>query len=79
MTMVASAATAGSRPARLLTERELSVLRLLASGCSDSDIGHVLEIAPGTVRAHVENARAKLHASSRAEAVATALRREFIR
>jgi DNA-binding NarL/FixJ family response regulator len=52
-----------------LTERELEVLRLLASGLSNSSIGTELFISATTVKFHVSNIMRKLHVSRRAEAV----------
>ncbi len=62
-----------------LTERELEVLQLLASGDGNKQIGTKLSIAPGTVKAHVANLFAKLGAQGRTEAVAIALRRGLVR
>lgn len=64
---------------RLLTRREREVLRLLADGRSNDEIGRELVIAPGTVRTHVRKAMGKLGAGTRTQAVATALRRSLIR
>jgi len=61
-----------------LTVREREVLRLLADGCSNEEIGKRLFISPDTVRAHVRKAMAKLSAATRTQAVATALREQLI-
>ncbi len=56
-----------------LSERELEVLALLASGRNNSaEIAHDLFVAVGTVRSHVNNIYRKLEAVNRAEAVARA-------
>jgi DNA-binding CsgD family transcriptional regulator len=55
-----------------LTERELEVLRLLATGQSNREIGAELFIAPKTASVHVSNILAKLGAASRTEAAAIA-------
>ncbi len=52
-----------------LTERELSVLRLVASGLSNRGIGARLYLSETTVKFHVRNLMRKLDAASRAEAV----------
>ncbi|MBQ0927675.1 MadR family response regulator transcription factor [Saccharopolyspora endophytica] len=52
-----------------LTERELIVLRELAHGLSNRDIGAKLFISETTVKFHVRNIMRKLTATSRAEAV----------
>lgn len=62
----------------LLTEREEAVLTLLAEGLSHDQIGAKLSISSETVRAHVRKACGRLGASTRTEAVATALRRGLI-
>ncbi len=61
-----------------LTARERDVLRLLADGHSNESIGHELFISPDTARTQLGAAMAKLGASTRTEAVATALRRSLI-
>lgn len=67
--------TTGSDPATpSLTDRERSVLALLAEGLTHDEIGARLSISPETVRTHVRKACARLDASSRTHAVATALR-----
>ena len=61
-----------------LTQRERDVLRLLADGMSNEEIGRNLFISPETVRTHVRKAMAKLDADTRTQAVATALRQSLI-
>jgi DNA-binding NarL/FixJ family response regulator len=61
-----------------LTQRERDVLRLLADGLSNEEIGTRLHISPETVRTHVRKAMAKLDAGTRTHAVATALRQSII-
>jgi len=68
----------GAGAAPVLSARERDVLRLLADGCSNGEIGTRLFISPETVRKHVARAIAKLDASTRTEAVATALRHSLI-
>lgn len=53
-----------------LTPREQEVLALVAEGLNSAAIGVRLSISPATVRTHVEHAREKLGARTRAEAVA---------
>lgn len=59
--------------------REREVLALLASGATDREIAQLLELSPATVQTHVRNAKAKLGARTRAQAVALALQRELIK
>ena len=61
-----------------LTQREREVLRLLADGLSNEEIGKRLFISPETVRTHVRKAMAKLAADTRTQAVAEALRQSLI-
>lgn len=55
-----------------LSEREREVLRLLATGRSNREIAQDLFVAPGTVKAHINNIYRKLGARNRAEALAKA-------
>jgi DNA-binding CsgD family transcriptional regulator len=57
-----------------LTDREREVLRLLARGMSNREIGAELFITPKTASVHVSNILGKLGASSRTEAAAIAYR-----
>lgn len=58
-----------------LTSRELEVLRHLAGGNRNRDIGDLLFVSEETVKAHVKNIMEKLGASDRTEAIAIAVRR----
>lgn len=60
------------------TPRECQVLDLLADGATDGQIASQLDLSPATVQTHVRNAKAKLGARTRAQAVALALRRGLI-
>jgi ATP/maltotriose-dependent transcriptional regulator MalT len=65
----------GGAPKRLddpLSERELEVLALLASGRTNAEIARDLFVALGTVKSHVNNIYRKLEAANRAEAVTRA-------
>jgi DNA-binding NarL/FixJ family response regulator len=61
-----------------LTERELSVLRVISKGCSNKIIGAELGISEHTIKNHVQNILAKLGANDRTHAVTIALQRGFI-
>jgi len=58
---------------RIPTARERQILALLAGGATDGQIAHSLQLSPATVQTHVRNAKAKLGARTRAQAVALAL------
>lgn len=57
-----------------LTPREMEVLHLMGQGARNKEIAEALVIAERTVKIHVGNILAKLEASNRTEAVATALK-----
>jgi len=57
-----------------LTARELEVLRFVAEGRSDREIGEALFVSPRTVGAHVASIYGKLGINSRAAAAAFAVR-----
>ncbi len=51
--------------AKLLSPREIEIVRLLASGLSNKAIGKQLFISEGTVKSHLHNIFEKLHIQSR--------------
>ena len=57
-----------------LTSRELAVLRLLAAGRTNAQIGAELYISPTTARVHVSNILRKLGVTSRVQAATLAER-----
>ncbi len=61
-----------------LTQRERELLALMARGLSNQDIAKALGIAMPTVKFHVTNILAKLHADNRTEAVLTALKLHLV-
>jgi DNA-binding CsgD family transcriptional regulator len=63
---------AARSPLAGLTDREIEVLRLIAAGLSNREIGAELFIAAKTASVHVSNILAKLGAASRTEAAAIA-------
>jgi len=58
-----------------LTPRELEVLRLVADGMSNKEIGAKLYITEGTVKNHVHNALEKLQLENRTQAAAYIVRK----
>jgi len=71
-------AAAVGQQAPQLTQRERDVLRLLADGLSNEEIGKQLFISAETVRTHLRKAMDKLGAETRTQAVALALRDRLI-
>jgi DNA-binding NarL/FixJ family response regulator len=71
--------SAADRPApEPLTARELEVLRALADGLPTPVICEQLVISRNTLRTHIQNIMAKLHAHSKLEAVTVGLRFKII-
>ena len=61
-----------------LTPREIDVLRLVAVGNANKEIGALLSLTEVTVKSHVKNILAKLGANDRTHAVTIALKRGMI-
>jgi NarL family two-component system response regulator LiaR len=61
-----------------LTDREVTVLKLVAQGYSNRDIANELTVSEATVRTHVSHILAKLELSSRTQAALYALRKGII-
>ncbi|MCP4418569.1 MAG: response regulator transcription factor [Chloroflexi bacterium] len=61
-----------------LTQREMSVLRLLAHGRSNRTIAAELVVGEETIKTHVGNILSKLHMSQRTQAVIVALKQGLI-
>ena len=60
---------------KILTEREMEVLGLVAQGLSNREIANELFVGEATVRSHVSNILAKLHVNNRVQAALYALRK----
>jgi len=61
-----------------LTPREIEVLRHIAGGNRNRDIGDNLSISEETVKVHIKHIMDKLGARDRTQAVAIAVRRGII-
>ncbi len=61
-----------------LTDREIEVLRLLAAGHTNRQVGEELYISPKTVGRHIENIYAKIGVSSRAAAAVFAMEHRLL-
>jgi DNA-binding NarL/FixJ family response regulator len=68
----------GQRRTSNLSSSELRVLALVADGGSTEATAEALSLSPHTVRTHMRNVMRKLEASSRAHAVAIAIREAAI-
>ena len=78
----AKALVQATRPAEQplydLTEREKEVLNLVVQGQSNQQIADALVISIATVKAHVSSILSKLQVSSRAEAIAYAIKHKIV-
>ena len=80
---VLEAAGGGRKPGRSawpagLTDREVEVLRLLATGLSNKQIAGELTLSPKTIGRHIENIYAKLGVSTRAGATLCAMEKGLV-
>ena len=69
-----SVGTVEAKVAGLLSDRELKILKVLASGMSNKQIAEKLSINLRTVKAHMSNIFTKMNVASRSEALIKALR-----
>ena len=74
-----SAGRSETGPRADLSDREMEVLRLVADGLSNAEIGDRLFISEKTVKSHVSNILGKLHLADRTQAAAYAWREGFVR
>jgi DNA-binding NarL/FixJ family response regulator len=66
-------------PLRTVTARELTVLRLVARGLSNSGIAAAMDLAPSSVKTHVGHLLTKLGLTDRVQLVVFAYEHELIR
>ncbi len=75
---VANRAADGEKGEQALTERELFVLRLVASGAGNSEIAESLSISINTVKSHIKNILGKLQLENRTQAATYALKHGLV-
>lgn len=68
-----------SSPLPSLTEREVEILRLLATGKGNRELARELLVSEATVKSHLSHIYTKLGVDTRAGAVAAAIERRIIR
>jgi DNA-binding NarL/FixJ family response regulator len=68
----AGGGSAAAAPTVRLTERQMDVLKLIATGESNKQIARELDLSPATIKAHLAAAAAALGAANRTEAVVKA-------
>jgi two-component system NarL family response regulator len=61
-----------------LTEREITVLRLVASGQTNKEVANSLDLSEKTIKNHLGNIFHKLHVYDRTQAAVLAIRRGII-
>jgi NarL family two-component system response regulator LiaR len=62
-----------------LSDREMEILRLIASGISNREIAEALFISEKTVKSHVSNILSKLHLADRTQAAVYAWKQGIVR
>lgn len=63
---------------RILTDHELEVLRMVAAGATNREIGQQLYLSADTVKSHLETIYRKLQVADRTHAVAVAMRKGLL-
>jgi DNA-binding NarL/FixJ family response regulator len=63
-----------NRPSNELSPREREIIRLIAQGLSNRDIGHRLVLSEKTIKNHVSHIFAKIHCTARSQAAVHAIR-----
>jgi len=67
-----------SRGNENLTDREIEVLKLAATGMSNKEIAEKLSVTVRTVKAHISNVFDKMNVASRTEAILKAVREGWL-
>jgi DNA-binding NarL/FixJ family response regulator len=66
------------KPRPKLSNREMEVLKLAATGMSNKEIAETLSVTVRTVKAHLSNVFAKMNVASRTEAILAAVREGWL-
>ena len=74
----AAAHLASRMNSQQLSSREMEVLRMLATGRSNKEIGTELHVTEGTVKMHVNRVLTKLGVTGRGEAICQAIKRGIV-
>ncbi len=74
----AAAHLASRMSTRQLSPRELEVLRMMATGKSNKEIGAALHVTEGTIKMHVNHILKKLEVAGRGEAISQAIKRGIV-
>jgi DNA-binding NarL/FixJ family response regulator len=61
-----------------LTEREVQVLRLVASGLTDAQVAQQLVISPRTIQGHLRSIYSKINVNSRSAATRYAVEHQLV-
>ena len=75
---VSNRAIENTKGKEILTKREVEVLRLLAQGASNPQIGHELNITVNTVKTHISHILDKLHLENRTQAATYAIQSRLV-
>ncbi len=76
--VIANATSGGARPAAMLPERDIAIIRYVAGGLTNKEIGSLVNLSAHTIKDRLEKIAATFDVRSRAEIVAEAFRAGLI-